>query len=281
MLKTGQIDFYSLFNILKQQETFYCGILSLGSTGENLSLSFIEKKKIMNFLNSLKLVVPIIYGLGGLQFKKQLQLIKLINTKIEIQGIMLTTPIYVKPGKESQKRWFSALLNTCNKQCILYNVPSRTGNNLTPELLKDLKKKKFLWGLKEATERVKISNIYKQLNPNIKIYGGEDSLINEFLIQNSIQGIISVLSSLWPKETMQFSVKCQKKNATNHDLNLWKKIAKICFQLTNPILIKKWLYKINSITSTYIRNPLSNNEKPGFNLLCLLNHKIINWGKKN
>ena len=167
MLNNGEIDYISFEKILKFQAESNSGILILGSTGEALALSFEEQCEVIKFTCSLNLNTPIMVGVGGYQLNNQINWINFCNQQ-NIDSLLLVTPLYAKPGTLGQTHWFETLLDTAQKPCVLYNVPSRTGINLCYKTLETLKNHKNLWAIKEASGDFKRFQKYIAIAPNLK-----------------------------------------------------------------------------------------------------------------
>ena len=126
----GSVDYASFKAILKEQEQAKNGITILGSTGEGLNLDDDEKKAILDFALGLKLQVPLMASVGGVNLHSQTAWIEHLNT-LDIDCLPLgRAPLYAKPGIHGQYGWFKALMDTAQKPCMLYNIPGRTAKKL-------------------------------------------------------------------------------------------------------------------------------------------------------
>lgn len=255
MLENSSIDFKSFEYLLRKQEASNCGILILGSTGEALALSYEEHCQLVKFTSNLKLKVPVIVGVGGYKLQQQCEWINFCNSH-NIDGFLMVTPIYAKPGTQGQIAWFTALLETAQKPCMLYNVPSRSGINLCFEALKNIRNHHNLWALKEASGDVKRFQHYIEVAPNLSIYSGEDAMMPE-LAKFGAKGLVSVVSNIWPKETKKYV-----SSSLNHDVSmelsaLWSSAASACFSAANPIPVKVWLSHIGELITDTLRLPLT------------------------
>ncbi|WP_245323082.1 4-hydroxy-tetrahydrodipicolinate synthase [Francisella sp. LA112445] len=254
MLENGEIDYCSFERILKYQAESGCGILILGSTGEALALSFEEQCEVVKFTCSLELNTPIMVGVGGSRLDQQIKWIEFCNSE-NIDCFLLVTPLYAKPGTVGQTNWFRSLLDAAQKPCVLYNVPSRTGVNLSYEALENIKGHKNAWAIKEASGDCERFAKYAQIAPNLRMYSGEDGILPELSNCGAV-GLISVISNIWPKQVRSYVKESINKTIQQSHRQTWKDATKACFEVANPIPVKVWLKYNGVIRSSTLRAPL-------------------------
>jgi 4-hydroxy-tetrahydrodipicolinate synthase len=277
-LNSGEIDFDSFQKLLKIQEQAGNAILILGSTGEALSLTLEERKKVVEFSVSQKLSSPIMVGVGGIGIDEQLDWIEYLN-EINIQSYLLVTPLYAKPGRHGQTDWFRTLLDRSQKPCMLYNVPSRTGIKMNFDSIKELNGHKNFWAIKEASGSVDDFTKYAQAAPQAKVFSGDDALLVNFCQTGHCRGLVSVASNVWPKATARYTeLACKQEFET---LNSWQKWSESLFVASNPIPCK-WLAAKNlNIENAIVRLPLSVEDMNSEELLENNNNEVNNWLKQN
>ena len=265
MLDDGKIDFISFEKLLRGQEKANCGVVVLGSTGEALALNYEEQCQVVTFASSLNLVIPLLVGVGGYQLGQQLRWVGFCNQQ-NIDGFLMLTPIYAKPGTQGQIAWFKALLDHTKKPCMLYNVPSRTGVNLCFDAFLVLKEHPNLWALKEASGDVDRFKRYVNLAPQVVIYSGEDAMM-PVLAKVGGKGLVSVVSNIWPKQTKAYVASALAYQADNKLCALWQQVSDACFSVSNPIPTKVWLAHSGKITTSTLRLPLVAEELAGIEQL--------------
>lgn len=275
MLDSGKIDYPSFEKMLRYQANAECGILILGSTGEALALSFEEQCEVVKFTCSLNLDTPIMVGVGGYQLEQQINWINFCNQQ-DIDSLLLVTPLYAKPGTLGQINWFSTLLDTAKKPCVLYNVPSRTGVNLCYDALEKIKDHKNVWAIKEASGDPERFAKYATIAPNLKMYSGEDGMLPE-LANYGATGLISVIANIWPKQVKQYVKNSVEKSLDNNLKELWQQTADACFEVANPIPVKVWLAECDVIRTNTLRAPLIAAELKSIANLKQLNTRINNY----
>ena len=250
----AEIDLESLEFVLKEQEKVGNGVLILGSTGEGLNLNQVEKQEIVKFTKALDLVVPVMVGISGFNLEGQIKFIKFCD-KYDVDAFLLVNPIYARPGKKGQYTWFSSLMIETDTPCMLYNVPSRTGNKMSPEvparLFNDFGN--YL-GLKEASGSIEDFNHFYKAEPKAPLYCGDDILIREFTALGAI-GHVSVASNVWPKKTHKY-VHLALQGNTKELFKEWVACTSLLFKAPNPIPVKSLLFHKGWINSDQVKLPL-------------------------
>ena len=122
-----------------------------GTTGESATTTSDEKKKIIETIKeSNACQLPIVYGIGGNDTESLLTQIK--NTSFDgIDAILSVAPYYNKPSSRGVNEHFNAIADACPVPVILYNIPGRTGINLSPETVLALAEHSNIIGIKEAS----------------------------------------------------------------------------------------------------------------------------------
>ncbi len=277
MLDDTSIDYNSFEVILRKQEEAGNGVLVLGSTGEGLNLTDTEKREIVKFVKLLHLKVPLMVGLGGHQIDSQKEFIKYCD-EIGIDAFLMVAPLYAKPGKEGQLAWFSALMKETKTPCMIYNVPSRTGIQMHPDVPAQLFKTfPNYMGLKEASGSIDKFKEFRDAASGSKIYCGDDSLIKDFIAEGAI-GLVSVASNAWPQQTHAF---LEQHLSGNHDdvYKEWIESADLFFDAPSPTPVKTLMQHKGWIKFDTVRLPLSNDDlKPETEEALLeADQKINNW----
>ena len=256
--KDGKIDYSSLKNLIEFQiESGIDALLINGTTGESATLSYKEKQELISFaVREVAGRVPLIAGTGANDTKIALELSKFAKDA-GADALLVVTPYYNKASREGLIMHYSSIADTVDLPLILYNVPSRTGVNISLEVYEELAKHSNIVAVKEATASIsdfaKLSHLCgKQLD----LYSGNDDMITPTLALGG-KGVISVISNLLPKETgdicrLWFNGKI--KEATELQLKLLPLINAI-FSEVNPIPIKALLSHLGLCEEEY-RLPL-------------------------
>ena len=197
----GQIDFDTLARIVEDliagSVDFMC---VLGTTAETPTLTSDERLKVTQFvIKQVKGRIPIMVGCSSNCTATAVEQIKQYQLD-GIDGILSAVPFYNKPSQEGVYRHFAEIAKASSKPIILYNVPGRTGINMTAQTtLRIAREFKNVIGVKEASGKMdQIKEIIDNAPDHFKVIVGDDSLAME-AIQNGSVGVISVIGNAIPK----------------------------------------------------------------------------------
>lgn len=278
MYEDGSIHFEDLERLLNRQEDAGNGILILGSTGEGLALSDDEKKQVVDFVSERENLSPIMVGVGGFNLQHQTEWIQYCNQK-NIDCFLLVNPLYSKPGLKGQIEWFRSLLDASEKPSMIYNIPSRTGVKLFPQVLKELEHHKNLWAVKEASGSIEEFQQFRKTVPSIPLFSGDDGLMPFFSTAGG-SGLVSVASNVWPKETKLYVEKCLKGDVVSL-FPIWTDAVKALFSASNPIPLKVLMKEKGLIDTSVLRLPLTDKELSDTEHLHASDGAIANWYELN
>ena len=197
----GQIDFESLARIV---ENLIAGgvdhLCVLGTTAETPTLSASERLEVVKFvIKQVKGRIPMMVGCSSNCTAAVLEQIK--DYEIDgVDAILSAVPFYNKPSQEGIYRHFSEIAKASTKPIILYNVPGRTGVNMTAQTtLRIAREFKNVIGIKEASGNMDQANeIIAGAPEGFHLIIGDDSLAME-AIRNGASGVISVIGNAIPK----------------------------------------------------------------------------------
>ena len=197
----GQIDFDTLARIVEDliagSVDFLC---VLGTTAETPTLTSDERLKVTKFvIKQVNGRIPIMVGCSSNCTAVAVEQIKQYQLD-GIDGILSAVPFYNKPSQEGVYRHFAEIAKASSKPIILYNVPGRTGINMTAQTtLRIAREFKNVIGVKEASGKMdQIKEIINNAPEHFKVIVGDDSLAME-AIQNGSVGVISVIGNAIPK----------------------------------------------------------------------------------
>ncbi len=253
----GRIDYEILEQLVMAQSQAQNGILLLGSTGEGLNIPLKQKKEVISFCTQMDIKVPIMVGLGGFLLDEQLHFMHYCDGK-GVDAFLLVAPIYAKPKKEGQLAWFSHLMRATKTSCMLYNVPSRTGIHMDPEVPAHIFTNfPHYLGLKEASGNMDNVRAFKAAAPTSPLYCGDDNLILEFVAEGAI-GHVSVASNIWPEKTHHYWNLCGLDPSELPEK--WVSIVDTLFHAPSPIPVKAIMHHKGQIRSAHVRLPLELND---------------------
>lgn len=233
-------------------------LVSLGTTGETATLSKEEKKKVWEFtaeINNGRL--PLVAGIGGNDTHVVGENIKTFENN-NYSAVLSVSPYYNKPTQEGIYQHYKYLSELSELPIILYNVPGRTGNNMSPEttcrLAHDFKN---IIATKEASGSFDQFNAIMRDKPaDFLLISGDDPIALPMIAIGAV-GVISVIGNALPKQLSDMITLCLKGDYTAAlpaHLSLLE-ITRLMFTEGNPAGVKSVLKTLN-ICDDVVRLPL-------------------------
>lgn len=252
------VDFDSLTKLVEyniDNGTNY--LVVLGTTAEAATLSDDEKKQVIEHIikvNNKRL--PLVLGIGGnntLEVKKQIEEADLSA----FEAVLSVSPYYNKPNQEGLYQHYKALAST-GKNIIIYNVPSRTGQNVEADTTIRLAKEfPNLFMIKEASPNIlQYFDILRKKPEGFSLVSGDDEYTLPVTLAGG-DGVISVIGQGYPKEfstMVQLAFEGKVKEAYEIH-NKLVEITRLIFAEGNPCGIKVVLAE-KGIIKNYLRLPL-------------------------
>ena len=198
--KDKSIDFAALENLIDIQIAGGLDYLvSLGTTGESVVLSDEEKMEVFNCtVNKVNGRVPIVIGIGGSDTAAVIKSFSKFDLT-KVVAILSVTPYYNKPSQEGLFQHYVALADAAPKPILLYNVPGRTGRNMTASTTLRLASHPNIAGIKEAgPEMAQMIAILKDRPSNFLVVSGDDEIVMAQMACGC-DGVISVAANAFPK----------------------------------------------------------------------------------
>jgi len=235
------INFEKLGEIIEEQIAKKTDALVIcGTTGEAATLTDEEHKECIKYaVEKVNGRIPVIAGTGGNDTAYSLQLSQYAK-EVGADALLLVTPYYNKTTQQGLIKHFAYIAENVDLPIILYNVPSRTGLNITPATCKELSKYENIVAVKEASGNIsQIAEIAALCGDDLDIYSGNDDQIVPVLSLGG-KGVISVLSNVLPEEThdiCQLYFDGKAKESTALQLKLLNFVNAL-FCEVNPIPVK-------------------------------------------
>jgi 4-hydroxy-tetrahydrodipicolinate synthase len=176
-------------------------IVALGTTAETPSLSEEEKKEIMRIIiERINRRIPVVIGIGGNCTRNVVSQIEHTDFK-GIDAILSVVPYYNKPSQEGIYQHFKTIAKISPRPVVLYNVPGRTGTNMTAATTLRLAREfGHIAAIKEASGNItQADDIIKNKPAEFQVISGDDSITFP-LIALGAAGVISVIGNAFPKE---------------------------------------------------------------------------------
>jgi 4-hydroxy-tetrahydrodipicolinate synthase len=200
--KDKSIDFDALAKLLDYQiKSGADYLVALGTTAETATLSSKEKDELKRFIaERVAGRVPLVIGCGGNNTAAVIEELKTLNTD-DFGAVLSVVPYYNKPSQEGIYQHYSAIAKSSPLPIILYNVPGRTGVNMSAETtLRLAAEHPNIIGVKEASGNIsQMDEIIKKKHPDFLVISGDDGITFP-LITLGAAGVISVIGNAFPKE---------------------------------------------------------------------------------
>jgi 4-hydroxy-tetrahydrodipicolinate synthase len=251
------IDFEALRNLVRMQIDGGTDFLVVqGTTGESPTLTSEEKLQVLDHvMQENKGQLPIVYGVGGNNTKNVGASLQQLPKGID--GILSVSPYYNKPIQKGIVEHYKFLASCTNLPIILYNVPGRTGSNMTSETTIALSKIENIVAMKEASGNMEqIMEVIRLRANEFGVLSGDDALTMP-LIASGADGVISVVANAFPSLFSKMV-----KSALNGDFETSRSyhyellpITKMFFEEGNPGGVKVALQSLN-VMSSKMRLPL-------------------------
>lgn len=259
MTESGEIDhaaFESLLDWHAEQGTD--GVVVLGTTGESPTVTAEEGDELLRrAVRRLGGRLPVIAGTGT---NSTATTVEKTRRACEhgVDGVLVVTPYYNKPGQEGLIRHFSAAADASSVPVVLYNVPSRTACDLLPPAVERLSEHPRIVGIKEATGQVaRTKEILERCGDDFLVLSGDDATCRELMLAGA-QGVISVTANTAPRlmrELCDAALEGDSSGALLVDQQLGP-LHRDLFVEANPIPVK-WAVARLGLIPPGIRLPLT------------------------
>lgn len=255
----GSVDYDALLRLVEFQVQNGIDFLCvLGTTAETPTLTAEEKKKIKSLvIERVNGRVPILLGVGSNCTQTVIDTI----TKEDMTGVdalLVAVPYYNKPSQEGIYQHYKAIAQSTNLPIVLYNVPGRTGVNMTAEttlrLAHDFKN---IVAIKEASGNItQMDEIIKKKQENFDVISGDDGITFPLITLGAV-GVISVIGNAFPKEFSRMTRLALAGDYNNALLihHQFTELFKLLFVDGNPAGVKAMLSMMGMIENR-LRLPL-------------------------
>lgn len=265
----GSIDYKSLDKLL----AFHIsngtnGIVINGTTGESPTISIEEFDTLTNFVvESTKGQIPVIAGTGCNNTEEAITKSQIAEYN-GVDGLLVVSPYYSKPTEKGLRNYFRRIAGATALPIIMYNVPSRTGSNMSIDLILELSAHRNIIGIKEASgDMERIMSLIQLSSSEFKVYSGDDSLALSTVLMGG-DGCISVVANQIPKIFSQMlSAAANGENEIARNLHYkYLDLMNLNFSESNPIPVKTAMHAMDMIQLQF-RSPMSEMETENRNTL--------------
>lgn len=233
-------------------------LVALGTTSETPTLTSDEKHKVLDCIRSVNAArVPIVLGIGGNNTREVAEAFKRFDLT-DVEAILSVTPYYNKPSQSGLYAHYRALALEVPRPIILYNVPLRTGVNISAETtLKLAHEVRNILGTKEAAGSLsQMAYILRDRPAGFLVISGDDGLAMPFGAMGG-DGVISVAANAFPAQISQMvnaAASGDTAKAAELHLRMLEPIDAL-FEEGNPVGVKAALY-IKGLITNGVRLPL-------------------------
>ena len=276
--KNGEVDYEAFAALVDRQvEAGIDFLVPLGTTGETPCLEDEERIKVLQIAKAHSQGRPVVAGGGTNSLQHTIRSMKMLEPH-GVDAFLIVVPYYNKPTQEGQYQYFKAVAEATEKPIVLYNVPGRTGANMTAETCLRLAQIPNIVAVKEASgNREQIEKILAGAPEGFKVLSGNDD-DTLWMMEKGGAGIISVASNVAPKHMADFIGAVRdgdmaKAGALNQELT---PLFTNCFVESNPIPAKAAMSAMGLIENE-LRLPLVPSQQSTYDLmvetirqLCLL-----------
>lgn len=257
--RDGNLDTASLARLVSHYALQPLDGLILGATtGEALTLDWQEVNRLVGVAAEHGRGLPLYLGLSG---SDTAALVRCLEDTADwpIDGYLMSAPYYSRPSQEGLYRHFSALADATARPLMLYNIPYRTGVNMTNDTMLRLAERSNVVGLKDCCMDARQSFELLGARPaGFSVLTGEDVLFYSALSQGADGGILASAHV----ETRAFAAvhAAVAENDLHRALRLWRRLStvpQLLFAEPSPAPIKHWLWRQGLIDSPEVRLPMT------------------------
>ena len=266
--KNGEVDYEAFAALVDRQvEAGIDFLVPLGTTGETPCLEDEERIRILQIAKEHSKGVPVVVGGGTNSLQHTIRSIKMLEP-YGVDAFLIVVPYYNKPTQEGQYQYFKAVAESTDKPIVLYNVPGRTGANMTAETALRLAEVPNIVAIKEASgNREQIEAILAGAPEGFQVLSGNDD-DTLWMMQQGGAGIISVASNVAPALMAEF-VGAVRKGELQKAEQMNARLTPLftnCFVESNPIPAKAAMAAMGLIENE-LRLPLVPSQQSTYDLM--------------
>ena len=266
--KNGEVDYEAFAALVDRQvEAGIDFLVPLGTTGETPCLEDEERIKVLQIAKAHSLGCPVVVGGGTNSLQHTIRSMQMLEP-YGVDAFLIVVPYYNKPTQEGQYQYFKAVAEATDKPIVLYNVPGRTGANMTAETCLRLAQIPNIVAVKEASgNREQIEKILAGAPEGFQVLSGNDD-DTLWMMQQGGAGIISVASNVAPKHMADFIGAIREGDMTKAE-TLNKELTPLftnCFVESNPIPAKAAMAAMG-LRENELRLPLVPSQQSTYDLM--------------
>lgn len=266
--KNGEVDYEAFAaTVDRQVEAGIDFLVPLGTTGETPCLEDDERIKVLQTAKEHSGGLPILVGGGTNSLNHTIRSMQMLDP-YGVDAFLIVVPYYNKPTQEGQYLYFKAVAESTDKPIVLYNVPGRTGVNMSAETTLRLAEIPNIVAIKEASgNKVQIEEILRNAPKDFMVLSGNDD-DTLWMMEKGGAGIISVASNVAPHHMAKF-IKAIQGGYKEKAYKLNEELTPLftnCFVESNPIPAKAAMHAMGLIENE-LRLPLVPSQQSTYDLM--------------
>lgn len=269
------VDFHSYENLLNYYKNKgITGVMPVGTTGESPSITAYEYEKIIE--TTMRVIdgdIPVFIGLGGNVTDNIIDKLKVVE-KYKVDGVLSVCPYYNRPSAEGLYQHFKKISESTELKIVIYNIPYRTGINMSNETLFRLAEFENVVGVKDSSGDLKQSlELISNKPEGFSVLTGEDIMFYTNVSYGGDGGILAS-SHLNTEEYVEIFNLLQN-NDHHTAIKKWRGLegtANLLFEEPNPGPVKYCLEQMNLIQSSKLRLPMTG-------ISAELKNKLLKYAK--
>ena len=266
--KNGEVDYEAFAaTVDRQVEAGIDFLVPLGTTGETPCLEDDERIKVLQTAKEHSGGLPILVGGGTNSLNHTIRSMQMLDP-YGVDAFLIVVPYYNKPTQEGQYLYFKAVAESTDKPIVLYNVPGRTGVNMSAETTLRLAEIPNIVAIKEASgNKVQFEEILRNAPKDFMVLSGNDD-DTLWMMEKGGAGIISVASNVAPHHMAKF-IKAIQGGYKEKAYKLNEELTPLftnCFVESNPIPAKAAMHAMGLIENE-LRLPLVPSQQSTYDLM--------------
>ena len=266
--RNGDVDYEAFAALVDRQvEAGIDFLVPLGTTGETPCLEDEERIKVLQIAKEHSQGRPVVVGGGTNSLQHTIRSMQMLEP-YGVDAFLIVVPYYNKPTQEGQYQYFKAVAEATDKPVVLYNVPGRTGVNMTAETALRLAEIPNIVAIKEASgNREQIEKILAGAPEGFQVLSGNDD-DTLWMMQQGGAGIISVASNVAPEHMAAFIGAVREGDMAKAE-QMNKELTPLfinCFVESNPIPAKAAMHAMGLIENE-LRLPLVPAQQSTYDLM--------------
>jgi 4-hydroxy-tetrahydrodipicolinate synthase len=237
------------------------GLILAATSGEGLLLSIAELERLVTVvreeLDATRRDLPVCLGLAGAATAKMLEMLD-ETAAWPIDGYLVSSPYYLRPSQRGLQQHFTALADRAASPIVLYNIPYRSGVNLTNETLLALAEHQNIVGMKDCgADRAASIELLRLRPAGFRVLTGEDALYHDALVDGADGAVL--LSAHLETDTFAAVLAHLKMGDRDAAAACWQdvcELTRLLFAEPSPAPAKYWLARTGLIDSAEVRSPM-------------------------